>query len=115
MTANITRTSRMIYPIISSSSKSKLSNPGTGTSGSGTGTANLSSQELLFSGGFVRQSTSGIFTLLPLGLRVLEKIEKLIDNEMKACGGQKVRFVEFYNLCFVEFYNFSYFRYHAFN
>lgn len=48
------------------------------------------SHDLLIRAGFVRQATSGIFTLLPMGLKVLEKIEKLIDFEMKNCLGQKV-------------------------
>jgi prolyl-tRNA synthetase len=49
-----------------------------------------SSHELLLRGGFIRQSSSGLFTLLPFGLLVLKKIEKLIDGEMKKIGGQKV-------------------------
>jgi hypothetical protein len=49
-----------------------------------------SSHELLLRGGFIRQSSSGLFTLLPFGLLVLKNIEKLIDGEMKKIGGQKV-------------------------
>jgi prolyl-tRNA synthetase len=33
-----------------------------------------------------RQAHSGIFQLLPLGLRVQDKIEKLIDKHMRSVG-----------------------------
>ena len=49
-----------------------------------------SSHELLIRGGFIRQSNSGIFSLLPFGLKVLKNIEKLIDGEMEKINGQKV-------------------------
>ncbi|KAF8440098.1 hypothetical protein BGX38DRAFT_1120941 [Terfezia claveryi] len=45
---------------------------------------------LLTRAGFLRQAYSGIFHLLPLGLRVHEKIEKLIDKHMKAIGASKL-------------------------
>ncbi|MBI4158276.1 MAG: hypothetical protein HY505_01470 [Candidatus Yanofskybacteria bacterium] len=41
-------------------------------------------------GGFVFKNSAGIYTFLPLGLRVLEKIEKIIVEEMNAIGGQKI-------------------------
>lgn len=40
----------------------------------------------LVRGGFLRQAHSGIFQLLPLGLRVQDKIEKLIDKHMHSVG-----------------------------
>lgn len=40
--------------------------------------------------GFLRQSHSGVFHLLPLGLRVQEKIESVIDNEMHSIGASKL-------------------------
>lgn len=40
--------------------------------------------------GFLRQAHSGIFHLLPLGLRVQDKIEKLIDKHMQRIGASKV-------------------------
>jgi hypothetical protein len=49
-----------------------------------------SSHDLLVRAGFLRQSNSGLFTILPYGLLVLQKIEKLIDEEMGKIGGQKV-------------------------
>ncbi|KAI7848299.1 hypothetical protein BDC45DRAFT_450456 [Circinella umbellata] len=48
------------------------------------------SHGLLLKGGFVRQSSSGIYSMLPLGLRTLEKIENIIDEELKSIGSQKL-------------------------
>lgn len=45
---------------------------------------------LLIRGGFLRQAHSGIFHLLPLGLRVQEKFEQLIDKHMRSLGASKV-------------------------
>ncbi|TKA74701.1 hypothetical protein B0A55_05090 [Friedmanniomyces simplex] len=46
--------------------------------------------DLLVRAGFLRQAHSGIFHLLPLGLRVQEKIERLIDKHMLSLGASKV-------------------------
>ncbi|KAK5134436.1 hypothetical protein LTR08_006483 [Meristemomyces frigidus] len=46
--------------------------------------------DLLIRAGFLRQAHSGIFHLLPLGLRVQEKIERLVDKHMLALGASKV-------------------------
>ncbi|KAI8588012.1 prolyl-tRNA synthetase [Geranomyces variabilis] len=48
------------------------------------------SHELLLRAGFIRQSSAGMYSFLPLGLRVLAKLEKLIDREMQSVDGQKV-------------------------
>ncbi|OAD74424.1 hypothetical protein PHYBLDRAFT_22752 [Phycomyces blakesleeanus NRRL 1555(-)] len=48
------------------------------------------SHALLVKAGFVRQSSSGIFGILPMGLRTIEKIEHIIDEEMQAIGSQKL-------------------------
>lgn len=48
------------------------------------------SHGILLKGGFVRQSGAGIYSLLPLGLRTVEKIERIIDEEMQAIGSQKL-------------------------
>jgi prolyl-tRNA synthetase len=47
-------------------------------------------QALLYKAGFLRQGHSGVFHLLPLGLRVQEKLEGLIDKHMKPLGASKV-------------------------
>ena len=45
---------------------------------------------LLVRAGFVRQAYAGIYHFLPLGLRVLEKLERLIDKHMRSVGASKV-------------------------
>ncbi|KAK0846977.1 hypothetical protein LTS02_014675 [Friedmanniomyces endolithicus] len=53
-------------------------------------TGNEDAHDLLVRAGFLRQAHSGIFHLLPLGLRVQEKIERLVDKHMLALGASKV-------------------------
>ena len=48
------------------------------------------SNALLVKAGFIRQSYAGIFQLLPLGLRVQDKIERLIDKHMQNLSASKV-------------------------
>nr|KAJ3422299.1 hypothetical protein HK105_000336 [Polyrhizophydium stewartii] len=52
--------------------------------------ANTQSHDLLLRGGFIRQSSAGVYSYLPFGLRVLGKLEAIIDEEMESVGGQKV-------------------------
>ncbi len=47
-------------------------------------------QDLLVRGGFVRQLTSGIYSYLPLGNRVIRKISQIVCEEMDRAGGQEV-------------------------
>ncbi|KAJ4203690.1 hypothetical protein NW767_005179 [Fusarium falciforme] len=44
----------------------------------------------LIRGGFLRQAHSGIFQLLPMGLRVQDKIEKLLDKHMHSVGASRL-------------------------
>jgi len=46
--------------------------------------------KLLVKGGFIDQMMSGSWTLLPLGLRVVTKINKIIREEINAIGGQEM-------------------------
>jgi len=46
--------------------------------------------KLLARGGFVDKLNSGIYTYLPLGLRVLNKIEKIVREEMDSTGAQEI-------------------------
>ena len=46
--------------------------------------------KLLVRGGFVDQLMSGSWTLLPLGLRVITKINQIIREEINAVGGQEM-------------------------
>ncbi|HOX30098.1 MAG TPA: His/Gly/Thr/Pro-type tRNA ligase C-terminal domain-containing protein [Candidatus Paceibacterota bacterium] len=48
------------------------------------------SARFLIRGGFVEKIGAGIYAMLPLGLRVLNKIEKIIAQEMDAIGGQRI-------------------------
>jgi len=46
--------------------------------------------KLLTRAGFIHQETSGVYSFLPLGLLVLNKIENIIREEMNAIGGQEI-------------------------
>jgi prolyl-tRNA synthetase len=50
----------------------------------------LPSHIFLSRAGFVAQVASGLYNYLPLGKRVLKKIEKVINEEMERCGAQEV-------------------------
>ncbi len=50
----------------------------------------LASHIYLSRAGFVTQVASGLYNYLPLGKRVLRKIEAIINEEMAACGAQEV-------------------------
>ena len=52
--------------------------------------AELISHQHLVRGGYVRQLTSGIFTLLPLGYRIIKKLKKIMHEEMDAIDGQEL-------------------------
>jgi prolyl-tRNA synthetase len=52
--------------------------------------AEMASHKLLVRAGYVRQLGSGIYSLLPLGFRVQQKIEQIIREEMDAIGGQEM-------------------------
>lgn len=44
----------------------------------------------LVQGGFVRQEMAGVYSWLPLGLRVLRKVEMIIREELDALGAQEI-------------------------
>jgi prolyl-tRNA synthetase len=46
--------------------------------------------KLLEQGGFVQKVMAGVYSYLPLGNRVLKKIESIVREEMDAIGGQEV-------------------------
>lgn len=46
--------------------------------------------ELLIRAGYVHKEMAGVYSYLPLGLRVLNKIETIIREEMDAIGGQEI-------------------------
>src|SRR2546425_10581917 len=52
--------------------------------------AEAASHKLLVRGGFVRQVGAGLFTFLPLGWRVHQKVVQVIREEINAIGGQEM-------------------------
>lgn len=52
--------------------------------------AELVSHKLLLRAGLIRPLSTGIYTYLPLGWRVLRKIERIVREEMDAIGGQEL-------------------------
>ena len=54
--------------------------------------AEVPSHKLLVRAGYIRRAAPGIYTWLPLGLRVLRRIEQIIRDEMDAIGAQEVSF-----------------------
>ncbi len=53
--------------------------------------AEINSHKLLVRAGFIRQMGNGIFSYLPMGLKVLEKIKNVIRYEMNKCGSIEVQ------------------------
>ncbi|MCX2711447.1 proline--tRNA ligase [Mycolicibacterium sp. J2] len=54
--------------------------------------AEVPSHKLLIRAGYVRPIGPGLYSWLPLGLRVLRKIEGIVRSEMNAIGGQEILF-----------------------
>ena len=52
--------------------------------------AQIVSHRLMLRAGMIRQSSAGIYTWLPLGLRVLKKIENIIREEQDRSGAQEL-------------------------
>ncbi len=46
--------------------------------------------ELLIRGGFIHKEMAGVYSYLPLGLKVLRKIEDIVREEMNQAGGQEI-------------------------
>jgi prolyl-tRNA synthetase len=47
--------------------------------------------QLLIRAGYIHKEMAGVYSLLPLGMRVLERIEKVVREEMNKIGGQEIR------------------------
>lgn len=54
--------------------------------------AEVPSHRLLVRAGYIRRAAPGIYSWLPLGLKVLGKVEAIIREEMDAIGAQEVSF-----------------------
>lgn len=52
--------------------------------------AEIVSHQLMLRSGMIRKSASGIYTWLPMGLRVLKKVENIVREEMNKVGAQEL-------------------------
>ena len=52
--------------------------------------AEIVSHQLMYRAGLIRKVAGGMYTFLPLGWRVIRKIEQIVREEMDAAGGQEV-------------------------
>ncbi|BBE31918.1 proline--tRNA ligase [Tepiditoga spiralis] len=52
--------------------------------------ADIKSMELLIRGGFIRKVASGVYSYLPLGWKVIRKIENIVREEVNAIGAQEM-------------------------
>ena len=53
--------------------------------------ADVTSHRLLLRAAFIRKTAAGIYTTMPLGLRTMNKIERIVREEMDAAGSQELR------------------------
>jgi prolyl-tRNA synthetase len=53
--------------------------------------AEVPSHRLLLRAAFIRKTAAGIYTTMPLGLRTMAKIERIVREEMDAAGAQELR------------------------
>jgi prolyl-tRNA synthetase len=53
-------------------------------------TSEVAGHQFLLRGAYVRQVSAGIFAFLPLGLRVIRRLEDIARQEMEAIGGQEM-------------------------
>jgi len=52
--------------------------------------AEIASHQLLVRAGFIRQLGAGIYSLMPMGKRSIDKIENILREEINAIGGQEL-------------------------
>ncbi len=52
--------------------------------------AEITSHQLMLRAGLIRKLASGLYTWLPLGLRVMRKVENIVREEMNNCGALEV-------------------------
>ena len=51
--------------------------------------AELASHRLLLRAGMMRKNGAGLYTFLPLGMRVLNKVESIVNEEMDNIGAER--------------------------
>jgi len=52
--------------------------------------AEVKSHQLLLRAGFIRQNASGVYTYMPMGRKVLQKVEAIIREEMNNAGAAEL-------------------------
>lgn len=52
--------------------------------------ADVASHQLMLRAGLIRQTASGVYSFLPLGMRALQKVEKIVRDEMDNSGAQEL-------------------------
>ena len=52
--------------------------------------AEIISHQLMLRAGMIRKVAAGVYNWLPLGLRVLRKVERIVREEMDAAGAQEL-------------------------
>ena len=53
--------------------------------------AEVASHRLLLRAGYIRQVMAGVYSMLPMGLRTMHRIEEIVREEMDASGAQEIR------------------------
>ena len=53
--------------------------------------AQIVSHRLMLRAGIIQQSSAGIYSWLPLGLKVLSKIEQIVREEQDASGAHEIK------------------------
>ncbi len=52
--------------------------------------ANIKSHQLMLRVGMIKQSLAGIYSWLPLGFKVMKKIEQIVREEQNKIGAQEI-------------------------
>jgi prolyl-tRNA synthetase len=68
----------------------RLTNLFTRTSKTAPGDELAKNAQLLIKAGYIHKEMAGVYAYLPLGLKVIENIKKIVREEMNAIGGQEV-------------------------
>ena len=52
--------------------------------------AKIKSHQLMLRSGMIKQSSAGIYSWLPLGLKIMKKIEQVVREEQNKIGAQEL-------------------------
>ena len=52
--------------------------------------AKIKSHQLMLRAGMIKQSSAGIYSWLPIGLKVMKKIEQIVREEQNKIGAQEL-------------------------